>query len=168
METVKVPMHDSLARCPALERRLKIRAMSAHEFIELHASGTLRKNKRLGMVWRNQYLEERVAYEFGFGFECLPRSHVTFGDAFSEADSHPVTEAGWHIERHIELSIFPEDRFEAKYINVEYKDGSRREGIGMIVRETSADFVPDGHLVFAIVAEYEPLRKAWLPAKNPS
>jgi hypothetical protein len=71
------------------------------------------------------------------------------------------------MERYLELSTFPEDRFEAKYLNVEYKDGRKREGIGLIVRETSAPFVPGGHIVFAIVAEFDPGRGIFLGAVNP-
>src|SRR5262249_36811643 len=132
-----------------------------------HASGTLRKNKALGMVWRSQYLEERTAYEFGWGFECLPRSRVTFGDAFTEGDCKPITEAGWFCERYMSLAQFPGDRCEVKYIVVDYGDGRQREGVGLIVRETSASFVPDGHLVFAVVAAFDPVKKRWRGAQNP-
>ena len=167
METEKVPVSRDVRRSPALKRRLAVRLIDAETFIENHASGTLRKNKRIGMAWNAQYLEERVVYEFGWEFECQPRSRVTFGDAYSEQDAHAVTEAGWHIERYKELWPFPEDYFEAKYVNVEYGDGRRREGIGIIVRQTSAPFIPKGHLVFAIVAEFDPLAKRWRDAKNP-
>jgi hypothetical protein len=167
METKVVALDPALEACAPLAKRVAVRRMDADTFVEKHASGTLRKNKRLGMVWREQYLDERTAYEFGWGFECLPRSRVTFGDAFTEPDTAALTEAGWHIERLIELSIFPEDRYETKYINVEYKDGTKREGIGVILRQTSASFVPGGHLVFAIVAEFDAMRKAWRPAENP-
>jgi hypothetical protein len=167
METVIVPLDAQIQACTALQKRVAVRTMEADAFIESHASGTLRKNKRLGMVWREQYLEERIAYEFGWAFELQPRSRVTFGDAYTESDSKAVTEAGWHIERYFELSTFPEDRFEAKYVNVEYKDGRKREGIGIIVRETSADFVPGGHIVFAIVAEFDASRGVFLGAVNP-
>ena len=167
METKVVPLDAHLAACEPLKRRVALRMMSADEFIEGHASGTLRKNRRIGMAWRDQYLEELVAYEFGWRFECLPRSRVTFGDAHTEGDSKAVTEAGWHIERYLELSTFPEDRFEAKYIQVEDKDGRKREGIGIIVRETSASFVPGGHLVFAIVAVFAVERGVVVSAANP-
>lgn len=167
METRVVPIDDVVRQSPALGRILAVRTMDADEFVERHASGTLRKNKRLGMVWREQYLEERVAYEFGWEFQCLPRSRVTFGDAYTEGDTAALTEAGWHIERYLELCPFPEDRFETKYVNVEYKDGSSREGVGMICRQTSAPWVPSGHLVFAIVAAYDPQAKRWHDAMNP-
>jgi hypothetical protein len=167
METKVVPLDEHAMSCPPLARLVKLRTMGADEFIDAHASGTLRKNKRLGMVWRDQYLHERTAYELGWCFECLPRSRVTFGDAHTEGDQKPITEAGWHIERYIEMSVFPEDRFETKYIQVEDKDGAKREGIGMIVRETSAQFVPQGHIVFAIVAEFDLTTRRWLTAQNP-
>lgn len=168
METVKVPLNEQVRACPALERRVALRRMEADEFIDRHASGTLRKNKRLGMAWRAQYLAERTAYEFGWGFECLPRSRVTFGDAYTEGDERALTEAGWLCERHITLATFPEDRYEVKYLNVDYGDDRRKEGVGLILRETSAGFVPDGHIVFAVVAEFDPVRKAWSAAHNPS
>lgn len=167
METRVVPIDPVVAACAPLARLVAVRTMDADTFIERHASGTLRKNKRIGMVWREQYLHERAAYELGWAFECLPRSRVTFGDAYTEGDVKALTEAGWHIERYIELSVFPEDQFEAKYINVEYKDGVTREGVGLIVRQTSAVFVPAGHLVFAIVAEFDPKTKQWHDAVNP-
>jgi hypothetical protein len=91
----------------------------------------------------------------------------TFVDAYTEGDVKALTEAGWHIERYIELSTFPEDHFETKYLNVEYKDGTTREGVGMVVRQTSAQFIPGGHLVFAIVAEFDAVKKIWHDAVNP-
>lgn len=167
METKIVPIDPAVAACEILKKRVTQRALDADAFIEQHASGTLRKNKRLGMAWRDQYLHERTAWEFGWTFECLPRSRVTFGDAFTEGDNKALTEAGWHIERYIEMSIFPEDRFETKYINVEYKDDSKKEGVGIIVRQTSAAFVPQGCMVFAIVAAFDPRTQQWHAAENP-
>ncbi len=151
-----------------LNARIALRNMSADYFIEKHGSGTLRKNKRIGMAWWNQYLTERTAYEFGWGFEITQRCYVKFGDAKSEGDCHPITEAGWHIERYLEMHLFPEDHFETKYIEVENKDGITKEGIGLIVRRTSAPFIPKGHIVYAIVTEYDPMRECYKEALNPS
>jgi hypothetical protein len=167
VETRVVPIDPALVASPQLARLIALRTMDADAFVERHASGTLRKNKRIGMVWREQYLHERAAYELGWAFECLPRSRVTFGDAYTEGDCKPLTEAGWHIERYIEMSVFPEDQFEAKYLNVEYKDGATREGVGIVVRQTSCAFVPGGHLAFAIIAEFDPRAKTWKDAVNP-
>ena len=150
-----------------LKKRLNMRTMTADDFIETHASGTLRKNKRLGMAWRNQYLEERVAYEFGWEFEIQPKSRIMFGDAFTEGDESAVTEAGWHIERYQQMNTFLGDRIQAKYINVEYSWGEKKEGIGIIIRETTAPWVPKGHIVFCIVSEFDTEKGEWKEANNP-
>jgi hypothetical protein len=167
METQLVPMSPAVARCKPLAKRVSIRTKSADEFIEQHASGTLRKNKRLNMSWRSQYLHERVVYDFGWGFEIVPKSRVTFGDPITEGDCKPITEAGWFCERYLEFSIFPEDYFEVKYLQIDYGEGKKREGIGLIVRKTSANWLPKGHIVFAIVAEFDPIKNQFLPAENP-
>lgn len=153
----------------SLARRVHRRLMSDEEFIKQHASGTLRKNKSIGFSWRKQYLHERIAYEFGWAFEIIPKSRVQFGDPITEGDCQPVTEAGWHIERYLDFSIFDEDYFEAKYLTVDYEGNhkTKREGVGIIVRKTSAPFVPVGHIVFAIVAEFDPIKNQFLPAVNP-
>lgn len=49
--------------------RIKLRQMTKSQFIEEKASGTLRKNTKVGMNNVIQYLAERAAYEFGYGFE---------------------------------------------------------------------------------------------------
>lgn len=167
METMVVNMDPAIAECKPLAKRVAIRTITADEFVEQHASGTLRKNKKLGMTWRAQYLHERAAYEFGYGFDILPRSRVIFGDAYTEGDCKPLTEAGWHSERYLEMSIFPEDYFEVKYLHAETNDQKRREGVGIIVRQTSAKWVPAGHLIFAIIAEFDPAKGLFLPAVNP-
>ena len=161
-QTYCAPLEDRI------QERLRIRHLDAEEFIERHASGTLRKNKRLGMCWQDQYLTERVAYEFGWEFTHAPRSRVTVGDAYTEGDCAALTEAGWHIERYQTLSLWPDDVYSAKYLQVEERDGSRHEGVGIIVEQTSAPFVPKGHLVYALVAPYDPQRKAWEHARNPA
>lgn len=146
--------------------RMQLRFMSADEWINEHASGTLRKNKRLGFAWNDQYVHERVAYEFGWCFEAVPASRVMWGRPYTEGDCHAITEAGWHIERYLQLKLFPEDYYEAKYLQVEYPDGSTKEGIGIVVRQTSAKWVGQGKLVFAIVAEYNKEDGSWT-ATNP-
>lgn len=167
METVIVPVSQDVIDSPALAERLYIREMPADEWIEEKGSGTLRKNKRIGFAWKSQYLHERVAYEFGYCFEALPKTQVTFNDPITDADCKPLTEAGWHIERYMSLKVFPEDRFETKYIQVEDRDGSRREGVGILVKQTSAPWVPRGYLVFAIVAEHSKTLKNFRDARNP-
>lgn len=165
--TEVVPIGEATAKCEVLKNRIDIRKMTQEDFIEKHGSGTLRKNKRIGFHWRSQYLEERVAYEFGWEFKMIPASRLTYNDPISEGDNHSVTEAGWHIERYLNMSVFPEDEFECKYIIVEFGDGKREEGIGILVRRTSAPWIPAGHIVYAIVAKYDPAIGAFKRARNP-
>lgn len=70
-----------------------------------------------------------------------------------------------HAERMITLRPFEEDEFLCKQFEVEYADGKKREGAGILVWETSVRWVPLGYRVLAIVAE----RKdgAYLAAVNP-
>lgn len=169
MQTEVVPCSLKDSKEEAVQKRVSIRLMKEDDFIEKHASGTLRKNKRLGFTWRSQYLHERSAFEFGYPFECMPRNRVTFGDPYTEGDEKSLTEAGWHIDRYLTMSLFPEDYFEAKYISLEYPTNTFcREGVGIIVRQTSAPWVPSGFLLFAIVAEYDRPNRKWLEAVNPS
>lgn len=168
MQTDKVPCSlAGVENLDGVQNRVKIRLMEADEFIEKHASGTLRKSKRLGFAWKSQYLDERVAYEFGWGFEIVERTRVLFADAIVSENCQPLTEAGWHIERYMNLSIFKEDYFEAKYILVEYKDGQKKEGVGIVVRQTSAPFIPNGYIVFSIIAEFDPVSQDYKEAVNP-
>lgn len=167
METIiKKDSVDAFVLSPRVEARLKIRRMPEHEWIDQHASGTLRKNKKIGFSYRSQYLAERVAYEFGYGFEIQTRSTISFGDPLTEENCSAITEAGWHIERYINLDIFA-DYVEAKYIYASGRDGTERQGVGMIVRETSAAWLPTGHIVFSIVAEFDKQNNRWKNAINP-
>jgi len=123
----------------------------ADDWIDKHASGTLRKNKRLGFSWRKQYLEERICWEFGWYFKCIPKSRVRFGDALTEGDCKEITEAGWHMERYISRWPFIEDEFEVTSIEATLADGTIEKGIGLVVKKTSANWIPVGHLVYAII-----------------
>lgn len=170
MQTRKVPMADCGDHAKFFSRRQEMRGMKSAEWIDHNppfCSGTLRKNKHLGFRWYQQYLEERVCWEFGWEFECLPSSRIRFNDALTEGDCGPITEAGWHMERYITLRPFLEDRFEVKSIEVTYEDETVKEGVGLILRETSARWIPNGHIVYAIVTEWDREKKIWLPANNP-
>lgn len=163
---VTLTLTDEICASPAFKQRVEIRAMSMSEFIDSRGSGTLRKNRSIGMNVSSHYLHERVAYEFGYAFEVLPERFVTWGEARSEGDCKPLTEAGWHIERYASVCLFPGDEMECKYLIVEV-DGKRREGVGIVIRKTSARWIPPGYMVFAIVAEYSPSAHDFLPAVNP-
>lgn len=161
------PCHATL-NSPALYKRLSLRNMSADEFIDKHGSGTLRKNKRIGMNWKEQYIHERVAYEFGWVFECIHADHIGYCNAITEGDSKPITEAGWHIERYLQRNVFLEDKFTVKYLYITSADAPTREGVGMILTETSAPFIPAGHVVCGIVAPKSTCSREYEDAINPA
>lgn len=60
-----------------------------------YGSGTLRRALEEGMAWRELYLHERVAFEFGYGFSPAQRSRLNLGQAFAEGDSPGTTETCW-------------------------------------------------------------------------
>lgn len=163
MDTVKVPFNLVPLSLPH-----KVRAKTEEEWINDHASGTLRKNRRLGMKYKTQYLQERAAFEFGHEFQLMPSTRVTWNDAMTYGDCKPITEAGWYSDKLISMCPFAEDVYEVKYIIVEDSDGKRTEGIGIVVKKTSALFVPDsGYILFAIITEYCKNSHDYFPAKNP-
>ena len=105
-------------------------------------------------------------HEFGANFLTMPERFILTGKAKSEQDTPSVTEAWWFAERYAQVRIFPGDKMEVCYILYEL-DGKRREGIGIVIRETSAPWVPKNYAVFAIVAEFSRETDAWLPAVDP-
>lgn len=162
-------METTIVSSNSTSKRAEIRNMPESDWIDTHASGTLRKNKRLKFAVRKQYLHERANFEFGNGFEIIARSRITFGDAYSEADCKPITEAGWFFDRYITLNgaIFPDEWYELKSLNIEQEDGSRIEGIGIVIRKTIAKWIPQGHIVACIITEFCHKTNQYLPAINP-
>ena len=152
---------------PNFSNRIKVRNMSNEDFIKTKASGTLRKNQSIGMNISSQLLHERIAYEFGYYFECLPQRFISFGEARSEGDCKPITEIGWYVERYKSINLYPGDEIETKYIIVEDSPGNRREGIGLVFRTTSYKFVPNSYMIFCIIIKYNPITHDFEPAINP-
>ena len=149
--------------------RSAIRFMPDAEFIENKASGTLRKNSKLGMRHKEQLSAERLAYEFGYNFESATSSRITFNDAMTMCDCKPLTECGWFAERFITLqkTIFPEDEYMVKYMILEEEDGSRREGVALMVKKTSYPHLKPGRVIFCLMAKYDTTKKEYLKAVNP-
>lgn len=144
--------------------RRQIRDMSKEEFIEKWGSGTLRKSTKLGFDIQEAYLQERVRFEFGAGFEIIQRSRVTYSD-IKLVSSQGLTELGWHAERMIELRPFESDEFVCKQFEVEYADSKIRQGAGILVKETSCSWIPQGYMVFSIVTEKK--EGKYSPSINP-
>jgi hypothetical protein len=173
METIVMNFSPEIveSKIPGVQFQVLQRKMSPMKWFSIpelkeRFSGTLIKAHRLGLRVADQAKHEAIAQTMGYLFEILPASRVTFGDAISESDCHSVTETLWHCDRMIASHVFPEDVFEVKYINI--SDGeSVREGIGIIVRQTSIQWVGTGMLLLAIVAEYDNINKKWNPPINP-
>lgn len=160
MKTVKVEMSEKSKQLPA--RIIAPRTMSNAQFIENHGSGTLRDNKNLGFVWSIQGLSERIAYTFGYGFGAFKSHNVVFNDSISECDEVAYTMAGRWFKSYQAKKLFEEDYFEIKYVII--KDDTDKkvwEGIGVIVRETSATFIPDSMIVIARIARFDPVKQVW-------
>lgn len=166
-----VPNEASLTRAiydsfPFIQRRPISRFLSEDKFIEFHGSGTLNKNKRVGFKWRGQYMHERVAFEFGYHWEILASTRITFGEPITEADNKSVTETGWYVDRYLNHLVFDEDKFYLSYIIADY-GSHKREGIGLICKETSARWIRPNSIVFCIIAEYDTFNCEYKPAINP-
>ena len=154
MKTEKVELSKNSMKLN--ERILSIRTMSNDEFINKHGSGTLRDNKELGFVHSIQCLSERLAYTFGYGFEAFKPDKVLFNKSISECDESAYTIAGRWFKAYNAKKIFEEDHFEIKYVAIKDSQGSIEwEGIGIIVRETSANFIPNNIFVIAKVVVYK-------------
>lgn len=165
MKTVKVPVGEQSKSLP--QRIIDARTISNSDFIELHGSGTLRDNKGLGFVWSIQCLSERLAYTFGYGFGAFKSHNVVFNDSISECDENAYTLSGRWFKAYQAKKLFSEDYFEIKYVII--KDDSDKkvwEGIGVIVRETSAGFIPDNTLVIARVCEFKAKEQVWSESVN--
>lgn len=148
--------------------RQVLRGTSDNEWIEKYGSTTVRKAKRLGAKYRNQYLVERVAFEFGYHWKMIPASRVVFGDVMSEGDCHQLTEAIWLSDCYIAKNNFTEDKFEFKYIIVTNSDDSITEGVGLVCRQvTNCSWIPDGQILYWIQAEYDKKLKCFKENINP-
>lgn len=143
-------------------RLIAARTCSNSEFVEWHGSGTLRDNKALGFVWSIQCIAERVAYTFGYGFAPFKAHTVVFNDSISECDEAAYTLAGRWFKAYQAKKLFDEDYFEIKYVIVTDDTGCRTwEGIGIIVRETSASYIPDNTLIMARVCRFDSTSQTW-------
>ncbi len=160
MHTETVDLSPASRALP--ERIVRARCQSNKDWVRAHGSGTLRDNMELGFVWSIQCLSERLAYTFGYGF-CAHKAHlVAFNDSISECDERAYTLAGRWTKRYLAKSLFPEDYFELKYLMLFNEvNVCEWEGIGLVVRQTSATFIPANTMVVAKIARYDTSRHAW-------
>lgn len=140
---------------------VSMREMSMNDWITKYGSGTLQKSRKLGFDIYDKYLEERVKFEFGFGFEILPKSYLTISD-IKLVSASALTELGWHLERMIEIRPYDSDWFIGKYIQLGKDD---RQGACILLKESSASWIPKGMMIFAMVAPFSDGK--YLEAINP-
>ena len=86
----------------------------------------------------------------------------------TEGDCSAITETGWHVDRLFRNWVFDEDIFELKYIVIHSdEDGVIKEGIGVIVKETSIQWIKPGDILFSLIAEFNTKTKTWVETTNP-
>lgn len=176
MDTLTVPLTSFLGQ-DGLTDGLKIQVLMRmispaqwleHDQLKNFLSGTVKKNALIGFKVVRQLRGEAIAQTLGWGFEIYPTSYITFNDALSEGDCSAITESGWHIHRMINIRPFSEDVFETKYICVHDSEGRiEKQGVGVVVKQTSVQWIGSGNLCFAILAEYDPKTKTFNECENP-
>ena len=62
--------------------------------------------------------------------------------------------------------VFEEDVIKPVYIQLEEGDGSRLEGNGIVLTQTSFD-IPSGNVIFAIITKFDTEKQEWEEAVNP-
>lgn len=173
METkiVKLSLKNGLSQGidnQLLMRSSKIEDWLSNDSLNLRLSGTLRKNALLGFKYKSQLYQEALCQTLGWGFEMEYSSYITTGVPITEGDEKSLTELGWFVDRLLFIKIFDEDVYELRYINVQDEEGVIiKQGIGIIVKETSVQWIPKNHIVFSIVSEFDMYTKKWKEALNP-
>lgn len=168
--TRKVAVNAELAASPVLVGLVHARTMSQSNFIATHASGTLRNAAGLPgrVVISGQSLEERTAFVFGYIWRCLTAADVREGDPLTESDTPAITAAMEWARRYIDRNPFPEDHFEYRYLEILDEHGKiAEEGLGMVCRQTSAQYLPEGKIICCLIAEWDETVGAYKQAKNP-
>ena len=168
MQTEKHVLDKPAPECISVYSLLDLRTMPEDKWIEQYGSTKVRKAKRLGAKYKQKYLKERVAFEFGFNWQIIPASRVLFGDVNSDDESQHMTEALWLTDCYIAKQVFVCDQFEFKYIYITNSDETETEGVGMICRQaTNCPWIPDGYILYWIQAEYDKAKGEYKENINP-
>lgn len=175
METVIVKVSEDIKKCKSkgLQLQVLMRETPLSKWLSTpdlsdRLSGTLKKNARIGFKHNSQLEGEAICQTLGWGFEVIATTYVTFNDAITEGDCHSLTEVGWHVDRLLSVNPFEEDYFELKYINIQDMEGNiERQGVGLIVRETSVQWIRKGAICIALLTEYNSRSGEWTECVNP-
>lgn len=114
--------------------RAALTESSPCHWIASFGSGSLRRAKEEGMAWREMYLGERAALEFGYGFAPVAASRVTRGRALAEGDSPGTTETCWWARalRWRAARCGRADTFEVIHATIADGDGGSASGLALV------------------------------------
>ncbi len=149
-----------------LKLEWRLRLMSNRQFMETCASPELKRAYRHGLVFGPRLLNERVQAIYGSGFMTRMESYRLDGTQFSwTVGREPVDKAvelydAWLTDHQ---ALHPEEQFEFRFIDVEEEDGKHRCGAGVVVKKSTALFVPNSGstTVYAIMVPWLGPDKGW-------
>lgn len=175
METKIQPLSDYWKNCESkgIKNQITMRTTPlqewlTHPLLKDRLSGTLKKNASVGFKYLEQLKNEAICQTLGWGFQIMKSTYITFNDAITEEDCPPLTEVGWHTDRLLNIHPWEEDEFVLKYIIVQDKRGQiQKQGVGVVVKQTSIQWIGSGNLVFALLTEYNPISEEGSPCTNP-
>lgn len=123
------------------------------EWIAEHASGTLQRAVQEGLSYKNMYLSERTAFEFGYGFELVYNSRLTRGQILAECNTPAITETLW-FTRVLRHRLRPIKVTSHYFILTE--ENQRTEGVGIMLSGLNLpDWIPEGKVPIAFVSIIE-------------
>ena len=158
---------DAIAQAdPQFKELLGLRFVPDDVFIAQYGSDYLKHAKATGIGCRDLCLAERVRFVFGRPFECLPSTQVMKGRQIAIEGYDQVAEATSLINK-LRVHSFLGDTYDPCFLDASYRDGTKKLGFGVIVKETSAHFIPRGYVVFVIITEYDGTDHSWKPVVNP-
>lgn len=120
---------------------------------QVFGSGSLRRAIEEKLAWREMYLHERAAFEFGAGFTLCQASRLRLGTPLAEPDERSTTETCWYarVLRWRFASIHPGLIVVVRSIEMSVGD-EPVEGVGLVLEGCLPTWVPNGRIPVAIVA----------------
>lgn len=141
--------------------------MSAAEWVDKYATGHLQDLKEMGAKWHSEYLEERCAMDYGYGFRVVPRTKIKTGPPVAEGDSVGHTTLV-HLTHRLNLRDIFGDNYKPVYLNVQESPLTHIEGLGIVVEHTvRPSWLPEDFVIVSMVAECDTQKHEWKAPVNP-